>query len=235
MYNRGKILSDIAKKRLNVIKEFTELGSGFSIAMRDLSIRGAGDILGQEQSGFIDTVGVELYLDMLNEEVNKLKGIKVEKDETSIQPLIEVETTIDDKYAKEEDLKIEIHQKINKIDSLENLNKTKEELEDRFGILDENVIIYMYEELFEKEIRALNIKKVNQTKNFIAITLSKEITKNIDGELLFLDVISLTRKFRFSMRNDELTITLDIMGLDKHFIYYLIDMLNILKKSIKSE
>ena len=235
MYNRGKILSDIAKKRLNVIKEFTELGSGFSIAMRDLSIRGAGDILGQEQSGFIDTVGVELFLDMLNEEVNKLKGIKVEKDETSIQPLIEVETTIDDKYAKEEDLKIEIHQKINKIDSLENLNKTKEELEDRFGILDENVIIYMYEELFEKEIRALNIKKVNQTKNFIAITLSKEITKNIDGELLFLDVISLTRKFRFSMRNDELTITLDIMGLDKHFIYYLIDMLNILKKSIKSE
>ncbi|MBQ9072084.1 MAG: transcription-repair coupling factor [Bacilli bacterium] len=234
MYNKGKILSDIAKKRLNVIKEFTELGSGFSIAMRDLSIRGAGDILGQEQSGFIDTVGVELFLDMLNEEVSKLKGIKIEKEEADTQPLIEVETTIDDKYAKEEDLKIEIHQKINKIDSIESLNKTKEELEDRFGILDENVIIYMYEELFEKQIRSLNIKNVNQTKNFVAITLSKELTKNIDGELLFLDVISLTRKFRFSMRNDELTITLDTVGLDKHFIYYLIDMLDILKKAIKS-
>ena len=233
MYNKGKILSDVAKKRLNVIKEFTELGSGFSIAMRDLSIRGAGDILGQEQSGFIDTVGVELFLDMLNEEVNKLKGINVEKNESDTQPLIEVETTIDDKYAKEEDLKIEIHQKINKIDSIESLNKTKEELEDRFGILDENVIIYMYEELFEKQVRSLNIKNVNQTKNFIAITLSKETTKNIDGELLFLDVISLTRKFRFSMRNDELTITLDTVGLDKHFIYYLIDMLDILKKAIK--
>ena len=61
-----------------------------------------------------------------------------------------------------------------------------------------------------------------------------ELTKNIDGELLFLDVISLTRKFRFSMRNDELTITLDIMGLDKHFIYYLIDMIDILKKAIKN-
>ncbi len=233
MYNKGKILSDVAKKRLNVIKEFTELGSGFSIAMRDLSIRGAGDILGSEQSGFIDTVGVELFLDMLNEEVSKLKGIKVEKDETDTQPLIEVETTIDDKYAKEEDLKIEIHQKINKIASIESLNKTKEELEDRFGVLDENVIIYMYEELFEKEIRALKVKSVNQTKNFVAITLSKELTKNINGELLFLDVISLTRKFRFSMKNDELTITLDTVGLDRHFIYYLIDMLNILKKSIK--
>ena len=234
MYNKGKILSDVAKKRLNVIKEFTELGSGFSIAMRDLSIRGAGDILGQEQSGFIDTVGVELFLDMLNEEVSKLRGINIEKDESDTQPLIEVETTIDDKYAKEEDLKIEIHQKINKIDSIESLNKTKEELEDRFGTLDENVIIYMYEELFEKEIRSLNIKNVNQTKNFIAITLSKELTKNIDGELLFLDVISLTRKFRFSMRNEELTITLDTVGLDKHFIYYLIDMLDILKRAIKT-
>lgn len=234
MYNKGKILSDVAKKRLNVIKEFTELGSGFSIAMRDLSIRGAGDILGAEQSGFIDTVGVELFLDMLNEEVSKLKGISVEKDETSVQPLIEVETTIDDKYAKEEDLKIEIHQKINKIDSKESLLNTKIELEDRFGILDENVIIYMYEELFEKEMQNLSVKKVNQTKNFVAITLPKDLTKRIDGELLFLDVMKLTRKFRFSMKSEELTITLDIMGLDKHFIYYLIDMIEILKKAIKS-
>ena len=167
--------------------------------------------------------------------MGKLKGINIEKDENDTQPLIEVETTIDDKYAKEEELKIEIHGKINKIDSIESLNKTKEELEDRFGILDENVIIYMYEELFEKEMQKLKIKKVNQTKNFVSITLSKEITKKIDGELLFLDVISLTRKFRFSMKNDELTITLDTVGLDKHFIYYLIDMVDILKKSIKSE
>ena len=235
MYNKGKVLSDVAKKRLSVIKEFTELGSGFSIAMRDLSIRGAGDILGAEQSGFIDSVGVELFLDMLNDEVNKLKGIHMEKDNTDTQPLIEVETTIDDKYATEEDLKIEIHQKINKIDSIETLESTKKELEDRFGVLDENIIIYMYEELFEKEVQDLFIKKVNQTKNFISITLSKELTKKIDGELLFLDVISLTRKFRFSMKDDELTITLDIVGLDKHFIYYLIDMIEILKKAIKTE
>ena len=159
----------------------------------------------------------------------------MEKDNTDTQPLIEVETTIDDKYATEEDLKIEIHQKINKIDSIETLESTKKELEDRFGVLDENIIIYMYEELFEKEVQDLSIKKVNQTKNFISITLSKELTKKIDGELLFLDVISLTRKFRFSMKDDELTITLDIVGLDKHFIYYLIDMIEILKKAIKTE
>ena len=72
MYNNRKVLSEIATKRLKVIKDFTELGSGFSIAMRDLSIRGAGDILGGEQSGFIDAIGIELFLEMLNEEVNKL-------------------------------------------------------------------------------------------------------------------------------------------------------------------
>ena len=234
MYNKGKILSDVAKKRLSVIKEFTELGSGFSIAMRDLSIRGAGDILGQEQSGFIDSVGVELFLDMLNEEVSKLKGINIEKDVTDAQPRIEVETAIDDKYAKEEELKIEIHKKINKIDSIETLNKTKEELEDRFGILDKNVIIYMYEELLEKELKKLDIKKVSQTKNFVSITLSKDLIKKIDGELLFLNIISLTRKFRFSMKNEELTITLDTVGLEKHFIYYLIDAIDILNNSINN-
>ena len=126
-----------------------------------------------------------------------------------------------------------LHQKINEIDSLDTLNNTKEELEDRFGVLDENVIVYMYEELLEKELKSLNINKIIQTKNFVSIILSKKITKRIDGELLFLDVISLTRKFRFSMKNDELTITLDTVGLDKHFIYYLIDMIGILKKSLK--
>lgn len=233
MYNKGKVLSDVAQKRLNVIKEFTELGSGFSIAMRDLSIRGAGDILGSEQSGFIDTVGVELFMDMLNDEVNKLKGIENKKKDESMLPLIEVETTIDDKYAKEEDLKIEIHKKINSIDSIDKLNDIKKELEDRFGNLDDNVIIYMYEELFEKMVKELDIKKVNQTKNFIAMTFNKQLSNKIDGENLFMDVLSLSRKFRFSMKEEELTITLDTIGLDKHFIYYLIDLVEIIKRSLK--
>lgn len=96
-----------------------------------------------------------------------------------------------------------------------------------------NVIIYMYEELFEKQIKELNIKNVNQTKNFIAITFNKEFSNKIDGENLFMDVLTLSRKFRFSMKNDELTITLDTVGLDKHFIYYLIDLVEIIKRSLK--
>ncbi len=234
MYKKGRALTDVATKRLNVIKEFTELGSGFAIAMRDLSIRGAGDILGSEQAGFIDTVGVELFLKMLNEEVDKLKGIPHQEEETNeSQPLVEVATTIADNYVIEEDLKIEIHQKINSIDSKSSLEKVKHELEDRFGTLNEDIIVYMHEELFEHLAANLGIKKVNQTKNFIAVTLPVNISNNVDGDKLFMEVCSLTRKFRFGMKNKELIITLDTINLDKHYIYYLLDLLDIIKKSLK--
>ena len=233
MYNKGKILSDVATKRLSVIKEFTELGSGFSIAMRDLAIRGAGDILGSEQAGFVDSVGVELFIRMLNDEVKRLKGEKVEEEETTDQPLLEVSTTITDDYVKEEDLKIEIHKMINEIHTEEDFEKVKQELEDRFGTLKEEVLIYMREELFETEAKKLNIKKIIQTKNFIEVHLPKELTDNINGDELFLKVCSLTRKFRFGMKNRELIITLDTINLDKHYIYYLMDLLKIINESKK--
>lgn len=235
MYNKGKQLSDIAMKRLNVIKEFTELGSGFSIAMRDLSIRGAGDILGSEQAGFVDSIGVELFLKMLKEEVDKLKGIKTEESVETEQPLIEVSTTIDDNYVTEEELKIEIHQKINNIQTVEDLETIRKELEDRFGHLNDEILIYMHEELFENRAKKMGINKIIQTKNSIAIYIPNEITSKVNGDDLFLNICSLTRKFRFGMKNKELIITLDTVTLDKHYIYYLLDMLDILKNSLKSE
>ena len=234
MYNKGKVLSDIATKRLSVIKEFTELGSGFSIAMRDLSIRGAGDILGSEQAGFVDSVGVELFIRMLNDEVNKLKGKKVVEEETvAEQPLLEVATSIDDDYVEEEDLKIEIHKMINKIQTEEDFEKIKQELEDRFGTLSEEILIYMREELFENKAKELNINRIVQTKNFIEVHIPRELTEKVNGDELFLRVCSLTRKFRFSMKNKELIITLDTINLDKHYIYYLMDLLSIIKDSLK--
>lgn len=235
MYNQGKILSEIAKKRLNVIKDFTQLGSGFAIAIRDLSIRGAGDILGSEQAGFVDSVGIELFLEMLNEEVDKLKGKEIKNTKETTQPAIDVETNIKDSYVSEEDLKIEIHQKISNIESIEKLNKTKEELEDRFGRLDESIIIYMHEQLFEHIIKKLDITDIRQTKNSIVIMLPKEMSNQIDGKQLFVNTIELSRNFRFSTRASRILITLDIINLDKHFIYYLIDFLGVLEKSLESK
>ena len=231
MYNKSKILSEIAVKRLNSIKEFTELGSGFAIAMRDLSIRGAGDILGSEQAGFIDTIGIEMFMQMLDNEIKRLKGIEVEERQ-DYTPLINVETAIEDNYIPDNDIKIEIHKKINQIDSYNKLNEVKDELIDRFGKLDESILAYMYEELFEKKANELKINKIIQTKNFIEVYIPKEITDVIDGSRLFVEISKISRMFRFSMRNKQLIIILDTVKLDKHFIFYLNDLLDIIKKNI---
>ena len=231
MYNQDKILTEIASKRLKAIKEFTELGSGFSIAMRDLSLRGAGDLLGSEQAGFIDSVGVELFIQMLNEEVAKINGTYTEKEETS-QPLLDVSTYISDDYVEDEELKILIHKKISEIDSKDKLEKVKFELEDRFGKLNEEIIIYMYEQLFEYLANTLNIKKTLQTDRKIEIILEKEITEKIDGEKLFMSVLDITHNIRFSMKNQNLILTLDLLNLEKHFVYILVEILEIIKKAI---
>ena len=222
MYNKNKMLTETAVKRLNVIKEFTELGSGFKIATRDLSIRGAGDILGSEQAGFIDNIGIELYLKILNEEIAKLKGESIEEQtETEEKPLINVETHISDDYVEDANLKIEIHKKINEIDSYNKLLTIKNELEDRFGKLDEKVLIYMYEEWFEKLAKKLQIEKVNQTKNYIELIFSQEISSKIDGEKLFLDAFNISRMFRFQMKNGHLIVILDTIKLEENYIYLL--------------
>ncbi len=230
MYDKTKILSEIALKRLKVIKDFTELGSGFAIAMRDLSIRGAGDFLGSEQSGFIDTVGIDLFMKMLTDEINKEKGIEV-KEETISEPLVDVETTITDNYVSDEELKIYIHKKINEIDSYSKLDEVKQELEDRFGKIEENTLIYMHEELFEKMAKDLNITRIKQTKNFIEVTLPKEISNNIKIDDLFMNLVNY-RFFRISSRFNQIIITLDTIKLEKHFIYYLIDLLKIIKDAL---
>ena len=234
MYNGKKELNDLAVKRLNTIKEFTELGSGFKIAMRDLSIRGAGDILGSEQSGFIDSIGIELYLKMLKEEVDKLKGIKVEEEkEESNKPLIEVETHISNDYAPDDAIKIEIHKMINEVENYQDIDRIKNELEDRFGMITEEMVIYMHEEWFEKQAKKLSITESKQTKTFVEIVLPQITSMKIDGEKLFFAAYDISKYFRFSYDNKQIHIILDTIKLDKHFIYYLNELLEKIITEIK--
>ena len=234
MYNKSKILSDVATKRLSAIKDFTELGSGLSIAMRDLSIRGAGDILGAEQAGFIASVGMEMFMNMLNDEVNRLNGKEVKeiskKDE---QPLLDVETYIPDEYVDNEELKIEIHKKINLIDSKEMLDKVGKELEDRFGKLPDSIIVYMYEEWFEKIARKLEIDKVTQTKNYVEITIPEDISLLLNYNDLFIESQKISKNIRFKIQKQTLIIILDLNNLDKHYIYYLIDLMLLIENLLK--
>ena len=226
-YQPFKSLTETAVKRLNVIKEFTELGSGFSIATRDLSIRGAGDILGSEQAGFIDSVGIDLYLKMLNDEVNRRNNIEVEdEEEEETKPLINVTTHISDNYVSEDELKIEIHKKINSIEDKETFDKVKVELEDRFGKLSEDIIIYMYEEWFEKLAKKVKISNVHQNRNSIELVFSGDVVSRMDTEELFMDAFYVSNMFRFISRGSNLVIVLDIIKLEKHPIYYLVELLD---------
>ena len=233
MYNNKKELNDLAVKRLNTIKEFTELGSGFKIAMRDLSIRGAGDILGSEQSGFIDSIGIDLYLKMLKEEVDKLKGIKIEEEDTNIKPLIEVETHITNEYAPDDEIKIEIHKMINDINSEEDIINLKNVLEDRLGRVTDEMVIYMHEEWFEKQAKILGVKESKQTKNNITVVLPVNTSLKIDGEKLFFDAYDINKNFKFSYKDKKIHIILDTTKNEKHFIYYLNELFDKIIKEIE--
>ena len=227
MYDNRKELNDLAVKRLSTIKEFTELGSGFKIAMRDLSIRGAGDILGSEQSGYIDSIGIDLYLKMLKEAVDKLKGTYVEtKESDSVKPIIEVDTHISNDYVSEGDLKIEIHKKINEIDGIDKLLSVKEELEDRFGKISKEMELYMYEEWLEKLGNKLEVKTIKQTNTFIELEISKEMSGKIDGEKLFYTAYEVSKNFKLKQVDGKIHIILSLVNLDKHNVFYLIDLFN---------
>lgn len=232
LYNKSKVLNETSVKRLQAIKEFTELGSGYRIAMRDLSIRGAGDIIGSEQAGFVDTVGISLYMKMVEEEIKRLNGEKVEEEDDK-PALVNVETAIDDNYVKDEELKIEIHQKINEIDSYEKLLDTKKELEDRFGKVSSELEVYMYEEWFEKISEDLKITKVIQNERFVEIELPEEISSQIKGDKLFLESYNINPNFKFRYFNKRIIISLPLKGLEKHFLYYFVPLLNIIKNDLQ--
>lgn len=224
-YTLGKTLSDTAVKRLKAIKEFTELGSGYKIAMRDLAIRGAGDLLGGEQAGFIDSVGIDLYTKLLEEAINELKGIKTEDEDDDKSSLLDVDTHIKTDYVTEESVRIEIHKLINTIDNKETLEKVKSELEDRFGKIDEDMLIYMYEEWFEKLANKLEINHVIQTKNQIEIQIPEKFSNKINGEKLFLKMYNINPKFKIRYQFKKIIISLPIINQPKHYIYYITELL----------
>ena len=163
---------------------------------------------------------------MLNEEVERLKGNVVEEDseEESNKTLLNVSTHISDDYVTDDDLKI--HRMINEIDSKEKLEEVRSDLEDRFGKLSEDIIVYMYEEWFEKLVKQVGVTKVSETKNTIEIYFDKESTSKINIEDLFMNAYQITPMIRLKSRESDLTIILDIVKKEKHPINYLVALLS---------
>lgn len=133
MYRRDMMLKETAEKRLQAIREFTDLGSGFKIAMRDLEIRGAGNLLGAEQSGHMEAIGYDLYCKMLNDAVLRLKGEKEEIDEFETSMDVMIDAFIPATYVKNEVQKLELYKRIASIETEEEYSDMADELTDRYG------------------------------------------------------------------------------------------------------
>lgn len=138
MYKRDKMLKEVAEKRLSAIREFTDLGSGFKIAMRDLEIRGAGNLLGVSQHGHMEAVGYDLYCKMLNEAVQHLKGTTVAEDFATVIDL-DVDAFIPPSYIVNEVQKLDIYKRIAGIENVKERDDMKDELLDRFGEIPKSV------------------------------------------------------------------------------------------------
>ena len=229
MYEKHKMLNDIAIKRLKTIKDFTELGSGYKIAMRDLSIRGAGELLGSTQSGFVDAIGIDLYMSMVNEEINRLKGIEVEEKEENEKSLLDVSTTISEDYVDDESLRIEIHKLINQINSKETFDNIKSELEDRFGKLNNDIVNYMYEEWFQNDAESLGINNIKYFNNNVELEIPEVVSSKIDGEKLFMQLYSINPKFKIKYFNKKLFISLNIINRQGDYVKDLVELISLLK------
>ena len=176
-YKKDKLLSEVADKRLKAIKEFTEFGSGFKIAMRDLEIRGAGSLLGEIQSGHLEQVGYDTYCNLLDEVVKEMKGINVEQ-EVEVQIDLNVTSYIPEEYIESSEQKIEIYQNIALCKNEEDIQNVIDEIIDRFGTMPselENLIGIARIKYLAKK---LNIEKIASRKNMVVFTFSPKANEN---------------------------------------------------------
>jgi transcription-repair coupling factor (superfamily II helicase) len=208
-YRKDKILTEVAEKRLQAIKEFTELGAGFKIAMRDLEIRGAGNLLGAEQSGHMLNVGFEMYCRLLEEAVNELKDLPVKP--RMVEPAIElsIEAYITDSYISDGMQKIEVYQRIAHSHTDQEIDELYDELIDRFGDLPEAVHNLLTVARIKNLARLLGIQSVQQTKD--RVTLNFTAHSEVDP----LKVVAMVKEYRGRVTlapGETPTITIKISG-----------------------
>ena len=228
MYSEYKVLNEKAQKRLKALQDFTELGSGYKIAQRDLMIRGAGDILGPEQAGFIDSIGLDMYIKLLNDAVKeKMEGKAAEEENVEINPTLDIDAYIPNSYAKEGD-KIELYQEILHAPSLFDLDYIKEKTRDIYGKLPEEVEMLFSKRSIDLLTKEAKVQKLMDKPKFVEINLGDEYI-NIKGigNILFEALIPFLAFVKISYANNVFKI---LLNKGKNWIY---DLENILKSLLE--
>ena len=224
MYEENKVLTEDSTKRLSAIKEFTNLGSGYKIAIRDLAIRGAGDILGKEQSGFIDAIGFDMYLKMLNDAMNKVSGVKPQKEEKPIP--IEVSKHVDEAYVRDDDIKILIHKEISLVKTKSDKNTLIQTFTDRFGRLNDEILTYIEERYLQTVLKPFSINGILETESSVVIAIPRRKSALINGEALFMRASSLSKDINFEYKNQQIIVKIRKKPKSKQWIFLLTELLD---------
>ena len=231
MYKPDKVLTEVSEKRLEAIKDFTELGSGFKIAMRDLAIRGAGNLLGKQQHGFIDSVGYDLYTQMLNEAVARKRGVKPEE-KTDATINLDVEAYIPQSYIDDEQQKIEIYKRIRQFKNFDQYQEVQDDLIDRFGDYPDEVSNLLEIGLLKMDADKALVDQIFQKKDEITIVFSKKATTRLSGSQ-FLAAVSQT-KLSTTMNVDNLQMKITIKKkADQTLAQIILEMQNLLSEIAK--
>ncbi|HOQ07316.1 MAG TPA: transcription-repair coupling factor [Clostridiales bacterium] len=195
-YRKDKVISEVAEKRLQAIKEFTELGSGFRIAMRDMEIRGAGNLLGPEQHGHMEAVGYEMYCRLLDEAVRELRGEPARKEDVEVTIDINIDAYIDDSYIGNESRKIEMYRKIAAINDENDVIDIEDELIDRYGEIPEPVRNLIKVAHIRALARSLGISSVTEKKDSVIFAFAD--SKSIDFRAIAKTAEKYRRQLLFS-------------------------------------
>ena len=227
MYSEFKVLNEKAQKRLKALQDFTELGSGYKIAQRDLMIRGAGDILGPEQAGFIDSIGLDMYIKLLNEAIKEKMDGEVAEETVEVNPVLNVDAYIPNSYAKEGD-KIELYQDILHAASLENIADIKKKTRDIYGRLPEEVELLFVKRSIDLLVREAHVLKLDEKPKLVEIKLGDEyINIRGIGNILFEALIPFLAFVKISYANNVFKIQLSKRK------EWMLDLENILKSLLE--
>ena len=218
MYEKGTVLTVEAEKRLETIKEFTALGSGYKIAMRDLAIRGAGDILGNEQSGYIDAIGMDLYMKLLGDAINEAKGV-VKEEANPRKFNIDISRHISPGYVSDDEIRIEIHQSINKIKSRDQIKALVNEYTDRYGKLSEEILLYMEEKYLEFLLKSRGVESFKEVNENITFTFDEDASKKLVTSKFDFMLNHEFDRLKFEFINDKVVVKYNNTELTKNYIY----------------
>jgi transcription-repair coupling factor (superfamily II helicase) len=173
--HKQKMLSEVSAKRLKAIKDFTAFGSGFKIALRDLEIRGAGNILGSAQSGNLASIGYELYCRILDEAVNLRLGKALPEPVRDVMINLDISSYIPESYIRDEELKYDLYKKLSYIKTREDYDELEDELLDRFGAIPDGVYNLMSLAMIKYQAKVLGITELSQRGNSVSFVFAADV------------------------------------------------------------